>query len=163
MSPPPEEDIAAALDALTRYAERIARGPAAAHLDALLDAATDAVLWATRKHNPAAGPFVGFAATVGRRAVDLRFRRLRRRDARRPAVGPLDDLNPFAPPTRADRPDVDPFAPLPAHLAAAARRVWGEGLSQQAAAADLGISPAALSRRLSRAAALLAPLLARPA
>lgn len=161
MSAPPmptDGEVSTAYHRALAYAQRHSGGRPPESVEALRDAATDAVVWATKHYDPSRTTkgFAGFCAA----AVGTWVARARRKIAEKrrlaPRVGSLpDDIPARTLPSAGEAPMTSELNDLPDELREAVRLVFVDGCTYQEAGAALGVSAKAIHSRLRRAAHML--------
>ncbi|HEY1190444.1 MAG TPA: hypothetical protein VGE74_22615 [Gemmata sp.] len=153
----PEPDLAGVYD----WAQKFARAKACGNPDAeesLIDAGTDAILWAVEKCT-CADSFTNFAKTAIRRWVARKLAKARKRRQVRPLCGPL----PEQVEGRAEKP-VKPMliGDLPEDLAFVVRLYMVDGFTCRDIGHLTGTSHNTVNLKLKRAAAMLDPTAVAP-
>ena len=154
-----DEVFASAYADAIRYAGIKARGRGGEYADTILDAATDALLWARGRYDPAlAGPsgFESFAARAVRVAVSRAAAGDCRSAITRPTASGLPDAVAASARQSAGATPLL-IADLPEDLAFVVRLYFTDGYDLRDCGLLLGVGPNVVQRKLRQAAELLAP------
>ncbi len=159
-APATDDETATAYRLALNYARRQAGGRGDELTTALQDAATDGVMKAIQRYDPArsTGGFGPFCAGVVKNTVRTAARAAATRRRARPTVGPLpDDCEASALPAAGEVPLTPTLNDLPPDLRDAVRYVFVDGYTHREAGAIMGVAHRIIHKRLRQAAAILNP------
>lgn len=151
----PEDEMRAALEWAMEHVEITARRRGRDMEEALIDSATDSVMWAVRSYDPARGAFGPFSAAAVKRAVRLAVIRFVQERQQRPEPAELPES--LAASRRQSSADSLTIEDLPEDLAFAVRLYFVDGYDLRECGALMGCDKNAVQRKLRKAAELLAP------